>query len=110
MEIITDDLLVFETLEQVGRDGFDPLVSSVFAFSQEQTFFLFLFCPEGKHKGCRLYRFEEFPKAHEIRTFLIPDLLALPEDGAYTEIRTAALNEAERLLHVTSVAQFFDAH
>ncbi len=110
MKLITNDLLVFETLEQAGCDGFNPQKWTVFSFSLEQKFFLFLFCPEGKHKGCRLYAFEEFPKAHEIRTDLIPNVLALPEDMGYAEIRAAAIQEAERLLHQTSVAQFFDAH
>jgi hypothetical protein len=110
MELITNDLLVFETLEEAGRDGFDPLKWAVFSFQLEQKFFLFLFCPEGKYKGCRLYLFEEFPKAHEIRTDLIRSLLPLPEEPEYVEIRAAAIQEAERLLHQTSVAQFFDAH
>jgi hypothetical protein len=110
MQLLTDDVFVFSILEEAGQDFFDPTQIHLASFLFDQRFFLFLFCPDGKYKGCKLYFFPSPPQAHEIRDQLLPALLQLPDDDGYTNLRPLALLEAERLLHLTAGAMFFDAH
>jgi hypothetical protein len=111
MRIITDDIEVFSFLEKADAISFDPDKNEVLWFSHETFSALFLFCANGKFKGCKLFLLEKNFLREELEKNLLPALLTLPDDPGYSFLKNKALAITENLIAGKLNEQlFFDAH
>lgn len=111
MEICTSDIEIFKLLSDLKQDAFDHGKFFVGEFSSEENWYLFLFNPDGKFKGVRLYAIRKKLLEFELEKFLLPDLLSLTDDFSYGEIKNEALNIVENLIsNRRRESLFFDAH
>lgn len=111
MKIITEDLAVFEILENSGYVLFDARVPLVLEFEYEENWHLLLFSPEGKFKGCKLFVIEKSVLSIEIESDLLPTILSFSETDGFEHIKNEALAIVEKLIsHGTGQPRFFDAH
>lgn len=111
MQEITDDIEIFSRLEKAKADRFDPLKQHVAEIYTGTDFLLLLFCPEGKHKGCRLFSVPVGELEKEAESLLLPRLLALPDDDNYASIKHKALLITEKIISEKNGKWlFYDAH
>ena len=111
MKILTDDLKIFNILSEMKLEMFDPKKISVFDFSVDDSWCLFLFNPQGIHKGCRLYILENIEREIELREKLLPELISLPSDNGNFILKDKALKVVESIISNNKDGQlFFDAH
>ncbi|MCU0431834.1 MAG: hypothetical protein MUC87_00100 [Bacteroidia bacterium] len=112
MELITDDLQIFELLEKAGKADFDPSQPHVLWFRHDDRAHLFLFQPQAPGRGCRLYLMNKEPGHNELERELLPQLIALPERHEQEAwMKSEALRITELLIHSKNYGlRFFDAH
>ncbi len=108
MNVITDDLAVFEILELAKVDDFNHALPCAFSFQYEGKWWLMQFEPHGDHKGCRLYVLPyEFPSLMEIHDVL-NEVMRQPETCESRESAVSVLDKA--ILEIQTGNHFFDAH
>ncbi|MCE2773455.1 MAG: hypothetical protein LW750_08460 [Bacteroidetes bacterium] len=108
MDIITDDLAIFDILELARVDDFNHSMPCAFSFQHDGKWCLMQFEPHGNHKGCRLYVIpNEFPSLMEIHDVLNA-VIRLPESSESREFAVSVLDKA--ILEIHTGNHFFDAH
>ena len=111
MELISNDLEVFELLERAGEVTFDFSKRVVKEFSNETFWALLIFSPSGPLKGSKLFLIENESLFIEAEKKLLPELLALPEEHGYDILKNKALSIVEKLIcRRRNQELFFDAH
>ena len=111
MKTLTDDIEIFEMLSEAGMENFDPLKNSAFNFMFRESWCLLLFSPAGKYKGCRLYVLEMPTLEMDLREKLLPELISLPNDNGYFNLKNEALAIVEAFISNRKGEHlFFDAH
>jgi len=111
MKIVTDDIAIFEILAHAEMEEFDPAKSGVLHFFCNETWYLFLFCANGKFKGCRLYSLKKSSFEIELREKLLVELISLSDDPEYFFLKNEALKVVEALIGERKNNElFFDAH
>lgn len=108
MDVILDDLTIFEILEHARVDDFNHTTPTAFSFQHDNKWWLLIFEPHGADKGCRLFVLPHiFPSLIEIHQVL-SEVAQLPETVTAKEIAIAVLDKA--ILEIHTGNHFFDAH
>jgi hypothetical protein len=108
MQVISSDTEIFGLLEKSGQAGFDPGKIFVRDFIFEDDWYLLLFNPFGKEKGCLLFVISPEQIFHEAEKALIPALLRLEN---FDQLINPALEIVERLLRDKKNERlYFDGH
>lgn len=108
MNLITDDLAIFEIIEKARVDDFNFGMPCAFSFQYDGKWWLMQFEPHGDHKGCRLFMLpHEFPSLMEIHDVL-NEVVRLPETMASRDLAVSVLDKA--ILEIQTGNHFFEAH
>lgn len=109
MNELSDDVEIFSLLEQAGQAGFDPSENAVTDFVFENRYWLLIFIPNGKYKGCRLFSIAA--EGNSEQKWLLEKLMQLPEDDVFGKLKNEALLRFEyRIASDRGAHLYFDAH
>jgi hypothetical protein len=111
VQLISDEAEAFSILETFGAADFDFGVHHARFLRSPQQVVFFLFCPEGKSKGARVFVFDNPPVAGEIETDLLSTVMKLGGDKHAEELREYASEVIREHLETKGAGHyFFDAH